>query len=67
MQSVYLLWFNSHDRHLLIGVYSDDASARAAMDRIGNKPGFIDHPDGFEISPYEVDRDHWTEGFVVIS
>jgi hypothetical protein len=28
------------------------------------KPGFADFRDGFQICPHELNRDHWTEGFV---
>lgn len=66
MEPVYLLWHNHRQNHLLIGVYPDEASARAAIERVAGKPGFAEHPEGFEISPYELGRDHWTEGFVVI-
>ena len=28
--------------------------------------GFADHPNDFLIDPYEIDKDEWVEGFVVI-
>lgn len=47
----------------LIGVYSSQASAEAAVERLRAQPGFVDAPDGFHIDRYELDRDHWTEGY----
>jgi len=50
----------------LIGVYSSNALARAALARAAQLPGFVDHPDGFDISEYNVDVDQWTEGFLTV-
>ena len=47
----------------LIGVYSTEDQARAAIARLSNKPGFRDHTDGFHITEQELDKDEWTEGF----
>lgn len=49
-----------------IGVYATEESARAAVERLSIQPGFKDTRDGFCIDCYEVDQDHWTEGFVTI-
>ena len=48
----------------LIGVYSTRENAEAATKRVAGKPGFADQPEGFEICPYELDVDHWTEGYI---
>lgn len=48
-----------------IGAYSSRVSAEAAVHRLQRQPGFCDYPDGFSIDEYEVDKDHWTEGFVM--
>ena len=48
----------------LIGAYSSEASARAAVERLRSQPGFRDYPDCFSVDAYEVDKDHWIEGFV---
>lgn len=48
----------------LIGVYSSHEMAEAAVSRARTKPGFVAVPDGFSIDPYELDKDHWTEGYV---
>lgn len=48
----------------LIGVYSTADAARAAVRRLSRRPGFRDHPLGFETTEYEIDKDHWTGGFL---
>jgi homoserine kinase type II len=68
--TVHLLWFvneipECEDAELLIGVYSSEAEAKAAIQRLKDQKGFADFPDGFQIHPYELNRDHWTEGFIV--
>jgi hypothetical protein len=47
----------------LIGVYSSRETAEAATSRLSKEPGFRDDPSGFHIDEYQVDRDHWAEGF----
>ena len=67
---VHLLWFvrempeGQEDVELLIGVYSSEAEARAAIERVRNKRGFAEFQEGFQISPIHINRDHWTEGFI---
>jgi len=48
----------------LIGVYRSRDSAEAAVARLQSQPGFRDHPAGFQIDPYQLDKDHWSEGFI---
>ncbi len=68
---VHLLWFTKEmpegqdDIELLIGVYSSVEKARAVIEKMKVKPGFVDFPQGFEVCPYSIDDDHWTEGFVL--
>jgi len=60
----------------MIGVYSSQAEAEAAVSRLRRQPGFASFsrivlPDdvdrsGFYIDEYEIDKDHWTEGFVTL-
>lgn len=69
METVYLLWFEQEheegeDTELLIGVYRTEGDALAAKERLKNQPGFREYPTGFITAPYEIGRDHWTEGFV---
>lgn len=58
----------------MIGVYRTLDAARAAVRRLGEQPGFSQYPtlidpdvtdeeNGFYIGEYELDADHWTEGF----
>ena len=69
--TVYLLWFEKEmpegvdDIELLIGVYSSDAEARAAIERVKDQPGFVQFHEGFRIYPYRLDQDSWTEGFIL--
>lgn len=68
MSSCFLLWHThsvgeEHDE-ILIGVYASSADAQAAIQRIKDKKGFKDYPDGFEIAEYTIGQDHWTEGFI---
>lgn len=48
----------------VIGIYSSEALAEAAVQRTRVLPGFADEPDGFTIQRYELDKDHWPRGFV---
>ena len=50
----------------MIGIYGTEADARAAQDRLSATPGFREHRDGFSIDAYELDQDHWTDGFHTI-
>ena len=68
--TVHLLWFvqefeQEEDTELLIGVYESEAAANAAIGRLKEKRGFRDFPQGFQVASYEVNKDHWTEGFVM--
>jgi homoserine kinase type II len=51
----------------MIGVYSSRGQAEAAVERLSTRPGFSDTPEGFEIDPYVLDKDHWTEGYVTVT
>jgi hypothetical protein len=50
----------------LIGIYSSQAAAQKAVDRLKLQPGFRDTPDGFSIDPYSLDEDNWTDGYVTV-
>jgi homoserine kinase type II len=68
-RSIQVLWFvqereGSDDAELLIGVYETEDDAKAAIERLRGKPGFVDFPQGFTAVPYELNEDHWTKGFV---
>jgi hypothetical protein len=59
-----------------IGAYRSRDAARSAVERLARQPGFSRHPEilggdsdgeeGFYIDEYELDKDHWTEGFVTM-
>lgn len=70
MTLVFLLWHsrdkgNGDTDDKLVGVYSSREAAEAATQRKLTFPGFRDHPDDFEIAPYTIDQDEWSEGFGV--
>lgn len=70
MDTIYLLEHVRADEDdedvKTIGVYREEATARAAIDRLGKQPGFRDYPDGWIINSMRLDHDHWAEGFVDI-
>ena len=57
----------SHEDTKLVGVYSSHEEAESAIKRRLEYPGFQDHPDGFSIDEYELNKDAWSEGFGVRS
>jgi len=68
MGTVFLLWYEREwdegdDTELLIGVYQSEADAKEAIERLKGQPGFRAYPEGFMIAPYEIGKDHWTEGY----
>lgn len=48
----------------LIGVYSSEEEAQRAIARVVDRAGFKDQPAGFQLDPYTLGEDHWTEGFI---
>lgn len=76
-RQVWILWHvppgGDADKSVLIGAYSSKKSALAAVTRLVERPGFRDHPTivgdsdgpGFFMEPYELDLDHWTDGYRV--
>lgn len=71
MDSVILLWhINRIDKEdedeKLIGVYQSKELAKAAMQRLKDKPGFSETPDGFVYDKYEINKDHWETGFIEV-
>jgi hypothetical protein len=69
MTHVYLLWHvhtvaDSEDDEKLIGVYATEPDAMAAIERLRDKLGFRDFPEGFRIVEYTVNQDQWQEGFI---
>lgn len=72
MSTVFLLehvheFDDGHEDMKLIGVFSSEALARAAQQRVASQPGFRDLPEGFCISDHEVDGPvGWPEGYATI-
>ena len=71
MEKVFLLHHvrevdDESDDMKLIGIYSSEEKARAALDLVKQQPGFRDHPDGFELSEALVDHTEWAEGFLTL-
>lgn len=68
---VWLLW-HCDDLHddtpdaKLLGVYSSEDAAKGRIARSSDLPGFREHPNAFEITRYEIDRDEWAEGWVEV-
>ena len=50
----------------IIGIYSTEELAKVTVSRLSHTPGFSEHTYGFSIDRYEVDKDHWSEGFVTM-
>jgi hypothetical protein len=69
MDSIYLLWHIhgvNDEHHVLIGAYRSEEDAKAAIERLKTKRGFAETPDGFFYERYELNRDHWIDGFVMV-
>lgn len=68
MSKVYLLWHSyeleGSEEDKLIGVYSTRERAEQAVERKLQYPGFRDHPEGFLIANFTIDKDQWSEGFM---
>lgn len=58
---------NEQDEVKMIGVYANQAEANQAIQRLRDCPGFKEYPDGFESNEYEINKDHWAEGFVTLT
>jgi len=72
MGAVYILQhsyevgeYGQFDEIKMIGVYSSRESAEKTIARYKMLSGFKDYPIScFYISKYEIDKDHWTDGFI---
>lgn len=47
----------------LIGVFSTEETAQAAIKQLRKQPGFKQHYKGFVIEACELDQAQWAEGF----
>jgi hypothetical protein len=55
-----------YDDLKIIGIFSSESQALAAVDRARLRPGFRDEPNCFAQDVYTLDEDRWVEGFVTI-
>jgi hypothetical protein len=77
LQHLHLLPQGEEDVKI-IGIYASRDAALAAIERLKDQPGFADFSalisladlssdgahEGFYIDEYNLDEDHWTEGYV---
>jgi len=70
MDNVYVLQHSYEsvcgcDETKMIGVYSSEERAMETVERLKGVEGFKDYSiDCFHIGKYEIDLDHWEEGFI---
>ena len=71
MKTVFMLWhvhaLDTEEHENLVGIYSTKAHAEAAADRLKRTPAFANCQNGFQIHPQELNKDHWTEGYITVS
>jgi homoserine kinase type II len=67
MDSVVVMWhvheIDGDEDTKFIGVYRSEEDAIAAIERLKDKPGFAQTSDGFVYERYELNADHWIDGF----
>lgn len=67
---IFLVWhthtISGVDDEKLIGTYSSETEAQAAVVRLSDRRGFVDCKEGFLIDCYEINQDHWTEGYATV-
>ena len=56
--------YDDKDDIRLIGIYSTEAKAKSAIERLRVLPRFRECPEGFSVDCYPVDADHLVEGLV---
>lgn len=69
MRTVFLLQHSYEvdgcDETKLIGIYSTREKAEAVVSKYKTLAGFRDYPDDcFYVDEYEIDKNHWEEGFI---
>jgi hypothetical protein len=57
-------WDRDYDK--LLGIYSTEEKAEAGLALLRDKPGFRDHPDGFEINEGLMDETGMKDGFITL-
>ena len=71
MESVFVLQHSyerdGYDEVKMIGVFSTDEKAMQTINKLKNVAGFRDYPkECFCIDEYEIDTEHWIEGFCTV-
>ena len=70
MSRVYFLYHidekraDGYHHGKIIGIYSTHDRAKAAMERLRDKPGFKDYPERWKVYPRTINRDSWAKGFM---
>ncbi len=71
MKSVFILQHSyerdGYEETKFIGVYSSRQEAEAAVKRLTPQNGFKYHPNDFYIAEYELNQDHWVDGFATMT
>ena len=52
--------------HRIIGVYTSKKKAEEAVRYHRLLPSFQNYPNGFYIDLYELNQDHWEDGFITM-
>lgn len=68
VDKVYILWHTrvdafGCDNDKCLGVFSSLDNAEQAKQYALTQKGFKNHPDGFCVSEYTIDKQEWLEGF----
>jgi len=66
LQHSYARREEDEDEVKVIGIYSSRREAETTIERYRGLPGFREYPDCFYIDEYEIDRNYWEEGFIVV-
>lgn len=71
MKSAFVLQhsyeIDGNDETKFIGVYETKELAEQAILRLKIQPGFCDRPEDFHVSEYEINKDHWVEGYSTVT
>jgi len=57
---------NNEEDVKLLGIFSSEEKAMKMVKKYKKMPGFKDHPEGFSVDKYIINKAEWTEGFVTL-
>ncbi|CAH1673776.1 Mobile element protein [Hyphomicrobiales bacterium] len=71
MNTVYNLWYtreyeDREDTLLHIGIYVTAKDCEEVIEKLSDKPGFRDYPEGFSFEAVTLGSTGWQEGFVTV-